>query len=132
MPFAATPLPLEIILKVFECLVHSKSDLVNISLCSQHFHDLVLPLLYCSFRVSSVDTNRLVWDEKKVALFLRQIRLKPHLAQYAKKLDAVIGPFGHIPGGKFSHTETREEHESACRWVRDALLIKIFGRDICL
>jgi hypothetical protein len=132
MAFATTPLPLEIILKVFECLLHSKSDLVNISLCSRHFHDLVLPLLYYSFSVASLLRKSLVWDHKKVDLFLRQVRLKPHLARYVKKLDAVIAPFGYMQGGEFSHSVTREEHESVRRWVRDALPIEPFGRDICL
>jgi len=131
MPSKTTPLPLEIQLKIFESLAHSKGDLVNISLCSRHFYDLVQPLLYYSFSVYSF-SKRYVWDHKKVALFLRQIRLKPHLAQHVKKLEVVVDPFRYFQGGEFHHSVAREEDESVRRWVRDALPNEVFGRDFCL
>jgi hypothetical protein len=130
MPSLTTPLPLEIQLKVFECLAHSKGDLVNISLCSRYFYDLVQPLLYYSFGVSSF-SKRLGWDHKRVALFLCQIRLKPHLAQYVKHFNVVAIPFVHIQAGEFHLILSREEDESVRRWVRDALPDEVFGRDFC-
>jgi hypothetical protein len=67
-----------------------------------------------------------------VALFLRQIRLKPHLAQYVKKFNVVVNPFRYMQGGELHHSVAREEGESVRRWVRDALPDEVFGRDFCL
>jgi hypothetical protein len=59
----------------------SRTDLQNLSVCSQRFHSLTQPLLYKTFQQTGIEA---------IPNIIRSIVAKPHLARYIKHVDLTL------------------------------------------
>ncbi|PMD37355.1 hypothetical protein L207DRAFT_514637 [Hyaloscypha variabilis F] len=93
-------LPDELLIWVLRQL-ESPIDLSNVALCSRRLHNLVLPILYLSFK----DDGALL----KTPRFLATTVRRPEIARYVKKLSINGHNFRFFPPGTFDKNWDRIE-----------------------
>jgi hypothetical protein len=128
-------LPNELISHIFSYLNNetTKRDLLAISICCRLFKSLAEPRLYSSFPEPKSKA------QLTISLFLHQVRLRPHIAQYVEKyggqalwdVEFEHGYVRRFDFGDIHLIPSTIEKQSTKQWVKQVLRNKGFASLLC-